>query len=142
MRAIVESPFKTGQIRLADGNVVTVKEEDNLEYARACCRWCVDRGMAPFASHLMYPQFMDDGIHYERHRGIMMGFKWGKVAGQRFFFVDRGFSDGMIQGLEEADRIQQSTKIIKIGGDWDLGWVHGEPTWADVNERIQNPSPR
>jgi hypothetical protein len=136
MRVIVESPFKTSEIRLLDGSFVTIKEADNIEYARACCRWCSDRGMTPFASHLFYTQFLDDTVKDERERGIKHGFEWSKVTRQTLFFVDRGFSSGMEWGYKNAEELDQTMKVVKLGGKWDLGWIEGEPTWDAVDARL------
>lgn len=122
MRVIIESPFKTSTIRLADGSEFLAEENQNIEYARACCRWAADRKMAPFASHLFYTQFLDDAIPEERDQGIKAGFNWGEVAFWRFFFLDRGFSRGMRSGLEAALKLRQPIDFVLLGGKWDIGW--------------------
>ena len=136
-RVIVESPFKTSRIRLPDGEEITIDEDTNVKYALACCRWASDRGLAPFASHLFYTQFLDDTDEGERERGIKSGFTWAQVAGQRIFFVDRGFTSGMVWGYKNAEELNQSIKVIKLGGKWDLGWIEGStPTWDAVDARL------
>ena len=44
----------------------------NVEKAQHYCRFAVDSGYAPFAPHLFFPQFLDDGIPEERERGLYM----------------------------------------------------------------------
>ena len=136
-RVIVETPFKTSRIRLPDGGKVTIDEDTNIKYALTCARWCSDRGLAPFASHLFYTQYLDDTNPQDRKLGIESGFAWAQVAGRRLFFVDRGFSSGMVWGYKNAEELNQMTQVIKLGGKWDLGWIEGStPTWDAVDARL------
>jgi hypothetical protein len=82
---ILESPY-AGEIEI------------NLVYARAAMRDSLDRGEHPFASHLLYTQagILRDDDPEERARGIAAGLAWRKVAGRAVFYVDRGWSIGMI----------------------------------------------
>jgi hypothetical protein len=47
--------------------------ERNLENARQYSRFAVDQGAIPFAPHLLFPQFMDDGNKSQRELGIFFG---------------------------------------------------------------------
>ncbi len=91
---IIESPYA--------GDV-----EANKAYARACMRDCLLRGEAPFASHLLYTQtgVLNDLIPAERTLGIAAGLEWGERAEATVVYVDRGISDGMLQGIERANRV-------------------------------------
>lgn len=80
---IVESPYA--------GDVAA-----NVEYARACLRDSLARGEAPIASHLLYPQVLDDDDPAERALGIAAGLAWRRIADIAAFYVDRGWSGGMI----------------------------------------------
>jgi hypothetical protein len=42
----------------------------NTELARDYCRFAVSKGCIPLASHLLYPQFMDDGDKAQRELGL------------------------------------------------------------------------
>lgn len=88
---IVESPF-AGEV------------EANVTYARAALRDCLDRGEAPYASHLLYtqPGVLDDTDANERLHGIEAGLAWGKLASATVVYTDRGISTGMLQGIERA----------------------------------------
>lgn len=88
-RVTIESPF-AGDI------------EANLEYARACLRDSLERGEAPFASHLLYTQVLDDGDSVLRKRGMEAGFAYSAVADAIVVYVDRGVSPGMNEGIERA----------------------------------------
>ncbi len=92
---VVESPFA--------GDVAR-----NMRYLRACLRDSIDRGEAPFASHRMYTDVLDDAIPAEREIGIACGFSWGVWAPLRAFYVDLGYSSGMRQALEHAEEIEQA----------------------------------
>lgn len=43
----------------------------NKGNARRYCRFAVDSGFIPLAPHLLFPQFMDDGL--EREKALLMG---------------------------------------------------------------------
>ena len=85
VRVILESPFA--------GNV-----ERNIKYARMCVRDSLSRGEAPIASHLLYTQegILDDNVPEERQWGINAGLAWKEVAMLHVFYVDYGYSAGMI----------------------------------------------
>lgn len=82
---IIESPY-AGDI------------EVNVAYARACMRDSLERGEAPIASHLLYtqPGILRDEVAEERAWGIRAGLEWRKVAEAAAFYIDRGWSRGMI----------------------------------------------
>lgn len=90
---IIESPYA--------GNV-----ESNLTYARAAMRDSLDRGEAPFASHLLYtqPGILNDDNAEERLWGINAGFEWAAVADAAAFYVDRGWSKGMLEARAFYER--------------------------------------
>lgn len=52
----------------------------NVEVARAVCRQVLREGDAPFAPHLLYPDFLDDDVSEERALGIGAGLAWLAVA--------------------------------------------------------------
>ncbi len=86
---IVESPYA--------GDIAR-----NVAYARACLRDCLQRGESPIASHLLYtqPGVLRDEVPYERRLGIDAGLAWGKVADAHVFYVDLGWSRGMLAARE------------------------------------------
>lgn len=85
IRVIIESPY-AGDI------------EKNIKYARLCVRDSLSRGEAPIASHLLYTQdgILDDDIEKERQWGIDAGLIWKEVAEKHIFYIDYGYSDGML----------------------------------------------
>ena len=44
--------------------------EKHLEGARCYCRWVSEQGYTPIAPHLLFTQFLDDGIPEQRDRGM------------------------------------------------------------------------
>lgn len=86
---IIESPFA--------GDV-----EDNQGYARLAMLDCLKRGEAPYASHLLYTQILNDLNPEERHLGIEAGLVWGTKADATVVYIDRGISKGMELGIERA----------------------------------------
>lgn len=60
---IVESPFK--------GNGTVEDIQRNTEFARNVCRDLALKGYAPYASHLFFPQFLNE--EEERQLGIDLG---------------------------------------------------------------------
>ncbi len=49
--------------------------ENNVEFAKAACRYAVAQGHAPVAVHLLYPLFLNDTVPEERRTGIRMGLR-------------------------------------------------------------------
>jgi hypothetical protein len=93
-------------------------EQANIDYARLCVRDSLMRGEAPIASHLLYtqPTILDDSNPAERRRGIMAGWAWSKHAAATVVYTDRGLSNGMLCGIEDAindDRTVEYRSIKK-----------------------------
>ena len=61
------------------------------------------RGEAPFASHLLYPQMLDDADKDERRMGIEAGLLIGRLASRTVVYIDRGISPGMEYGIKRAE---------------------------------------
>lgn len=87
---IIESPY-AGDI------------EANTEYARKAMHDSLQRGEAPLASHLLYPQpgILREEVPEERAWGIAAGLEWRRVAEHHVFYVDRGWSSGMYAAFEK-----------------------------------------
>lgn len=90
-RVVLESPF-AGDI------------ERNIDYARKCVRHSLSLEEAPIASHLLYTQenILNDDIEEERMWGINAGLVWKDVADKQVFYIDYGYSKGMIYAKEYA----------------------------------------
>lgn len=84
----------------------------NIRYARLAMHDClVNYGEAPYASHLLYPQCLDDRVQVERDIGMQAGFAVTQLFTHRIFYQDLGTSTGMKYGLEAALKHKQT--IIK-----------------------------
>jgi hypothetical protein len=91
-RVILESPF-AGDI------------EAHVAYAHRRLRDCLARGEAPIASHLLYPQILDDSIAAERALGIAAGLGWLRLAEAKVAYIDYGISPGMRAAMEAAEKL-------------------------------------
>lgn len=76
----------------------------NEAYARDAMLDCLQRGEAPFASHLLYTQVLDDRSPSERAVGIEAGFAFRRVADKTVVYGDLGISRGMELGIADAIR--------------------------------------
>lgn len=47
--------------------------ESNTRFAVRCCQYAIKRGYTPLASHLLYPQMLDDSLPEERALGLAFG---------------------------------------------------------------------
>lgn len=105
-RVCIESPYA--------GDV-----QANVTYARECLRHSLDHGEAPYASHLLYTQVYDDTIESERLRGIQAGYEWLMASDLVAFYVDRGWSPGMLKALKMARMFKLPVEARSL---------HGNPT--------------
>lgn len=105
-RVVLESPY-AGDI------------ERNVAYARLCVRHSLLRGESPVCSHLLFTQegILDDNDPIERKWGIDAGLAWKCVADLQVFYIDYGWSNGMLYGLEYAKEhnIPWETRTILTG---------------------------
>lgn len=62
------------------------------------------RGEAPFASHALYPQFLDDNIPEHRALGLACGKRFLACCELVAFYVDHGISPGMQEALDYASK--------------------------------------
>jgi hypothetical protein len=96
MIVIVESPFAGD-----DSDAI----EANRRYAIKACANCFLRGETPFASHLLYPQILDELNKKEREQGIEAGYAYWPLASRIVFYTDRGWSPGMLRAKQRADNL-------------------------------------
>lgn len=74
----------------------------NAEKARRYCRFAVDNGYAPFAPHLFFPQFLDDGIPEERELGLFMAIIMLTKCAELWVFGEQ-ITRGMAQEIRKAE---------------------------------------
>lgn len=101
---IIESPYA--------GDV-----EANVAYARAAMKDSCDRLEAPIASHLLYtqPGILDDNRPEDREWGIKAGLAWRRVAELAAFYIDRGWSNGMLAAKELYDKEGFPYEVRSLG---------------------------
>ena len=104
-RVVIESPY-AGDI------------DRNLRYLRAAMRDCALRGESPYASHalLTQPGVLRDDDPRERELGIALGFEWRAAADLTVAYLDLGWSQGMLAGVEHA---------LSIGCPVENRWLPG-----------------
>jgi hypothetical protein len=115
-RVIIESPYAAPNgMSASDAFEVLV---ENVRYARAALADSLKRGEAPLASHLLYtqPGVLDDSIPEERAKGIAAGYEHWAANVPVVFYVDRGFSNGMLAALERAVALAAKIEIRRIEG--------------------------
>lgn len=76
----------------------------NIRYARLCMVDCLRRNEAPYASHLLMTQVLDDLVPEARKLGMECGFAWADVADVIAVYQDLGISGGMKAGLQQPSR--------------------------------------
>lgn len=93
--------------------------EIHLAYARACLRHSLALGEAPFASHLLYPQVLDDGDQAQRAQGIQAGLAINARAVASVVYVDLGISRGMDMGIAHAQACHREIEFRRLPDpDW------------------------
>ena len=82
--------------------------ERNVKMALNYCRYLIGKKKIPIASHLLYPQMLNDNDPGERRHGIMFGLSLLACCDEVWVFViDDVISDGMRREIEEAKRLDK-----------------------------------
>ncbi len=81
---------------------------ENVRKARRYCRFAASKQRIPFASHLLYPQFLNDNNPKEREIGLQYGMVWLERCDEVWCFGTE-HSPGM-----EAELHAAKTKHIPI----------------------------
>ena len=102
---IIESPYRATPY---------YSEEQHRLYLLHCIEYCVKQGEAPFASHLLLPEVLDDDDQYERAFGIRCGFAWGQHADLVAVFSDFGVSPGMSEAIAHWTKVGKPIEWRKL----------------------------
>ena len=109
-RVIIESPFR---------GETAYQQERNRIYAQECMKDSILRGEAPFLSHLLFTQVLNEEKPDERTLGIELGLFWGQCAELTAVYTDNGITEGMRYGMDDAIRhnrpIEYRTLPEKLG---------------------------
>lgn len=74
----------------------------NVRYARRALLDSLERGEAPYASHLLYTQVLDDSTPEQRQHGLEAGWAWQSVVDAVVVYTDWGISAGMQAAIDSA----------------------------------------
>lgn len=102
LRVVIESPYA--------GDV-----ETNVIYARRAMHFALLAGAAPFASHLLYTQCLNDNDPDERELGIAAGLSFVADCDETWVFTDYGISEGMRRGMKAAVAAGRPIRKLSIG---------------------------
>ena len=94
-RVIIESPYRASTPQMAKRNVA---------YMIKVVQDSINRGEAPFLSHLMYTGALDDSIPLDRQLGIDLGYAWWSSAEAIVFYTDYGWTIGMVDAKLRAEQ--------------------------------------
>jgi len=92
-RVVIESPYYSRD---------KAEQQRNIAYAIECLRDSMQRGEAPFASHLLYTRVLDDDEPQERRQGLDAAMRWIDVSERTAVYIDLGLSSGMRLGIQRA----------------------------------------
>lgn len=108
---VIESPFGTRP----DWTRASPEEvQRNLRYLKALALDSLERGEAPFASHGLYPLWLNDAQPEQRALGMAAGFAWGKHAARVVVGINLGITPGMRDGEKLADLRGQPIEYRKL----------------------------
>jgi hypothetical protein len=110
-RVILESPFRANSYN---------DSKHNVAYARQCLMDSLQRGEAPIASHLLYPQVLDDANLYDRRRGMLAGQAWLTAADAVVVYEDLGISPGMRATIDLATTYEIPIEYRRLRGTEEI----------------------
>lgn len=85
-----------------DRNMQAAIIDRNVRYARRALLDSLGRGEAPYASHLLYTQVLDDSTPEQRQHGLEAGWAWQSVVDAVVVYTDWGISAGMQAAIDSA----------------------------------------
>lgn len=86
----------------------------NVAAAVTYCRHVIDEGYMPVASHLLYPQILNDNNPEERELGLLFGLSLLAACDEVWVFGT--VSPGVAQEIEEAKRLKKQIRYFeKVG---------------------------
>lgn len=83
----------------------------NIRQARKYCRFVAFKNCIPIASHLIYPQFLNDNKPKERELGLMFGLTLLANCEEVWCFGSE-ISSGMAQELQEAKLLNKPIRYF------------------------------
>ena len=83
----------------------------NTNAAIGYCRYVIDQGFMPVASHLLYPQILDDDNPSERNLGLRFGLALLSVCDEVWVFGE--VSSGVAKEIEVAKRLEKPLRYFE-----------------------------
>lgn len=83
----------------------------NVAAAITYCRRVIDEGYMPIASHLLYPQILNDNDPEERELGLMFGLALLRTCDEVWVFGE--VSAGVAREIEEAKRLNKRLRYFE-----------------------------
>jgi hypothetical protein len=94
---MVVSPFRASANRT---------REQHLAHAKKLCELAARAGVAPFASHVFYPLFLDEDSEKDREIGLVCEHEWLGQCDELWIWDDWGISSGMKRAIGKAQDYQ------------------------------------
>lgn len=79
--------------------------EKNVANALGYCKYVMERGYMPLASHLYFTQMTNDNIPEERKQGLEMGLELLSLCDEAWVFYDNRISSGMAGEIARAKEL-------------------------------------
>lgn len=87
----------------------------NVWKACNCCKYVIRHGCMPIASHLLYPQFLEDRDPLQRKLGCQFGLALLAICREVWVFTEnRELSDGMRAEIAEARKLKKKVRYIDM----------------------------
>lgn len=83
----------------------------NVEAAIRYCRRVIEAGYMPIASHLLYPQILNDDDPKEREIGLMFGLALLRLCDEVWVFGP--VSPGVSREIDEAKRLKKRLRFFE-----------------------------
>lgn len=85
--------------------------DGNINAAIGYCRYVIDQGFMPIASHLIYPQILNDDNPSERNLGLRFGLALLSVCDEVWVFGE--VSSGVAKEIEVAKRLEKPLRYFE-----------------------------
>ncbi len=86
----------------------------NVAASITYCRRVIDAGYMPVASHLLYPQILNDSDPSERDLGLLFGLALLRMCDEVWVFGT--VSPGVAKEIEEAKRLKKQIRYFEEAG--------------------------
>lgn len=85
--------------------------EENIAAAKNYCLFAIHNGAAPFAPHLLYPQFLKDGIPRQRDEALRCGAAFLGACNEVWIFGNY-MSSGMANEIQLAQKLNKPIRYF------------------------------